>query len=278
MPSSLNKSETIVNTLGTGHFREDCSYSVLREDGSASWLLILTIAGGGRVGYKGGDFETRLGDLCLFQPLTYQLYETSSQLGFWEFLWTHFQPRPHWDSILKWPVVGPGVSRVKPDPHLFPHLQSRMTEVDRLSRRIRKVDEMLALNALEEILIHGFAAAVDSSLRIDERIQLVIEFIDEKFHEPLTVEDLARHTSLSVSRFSHLFQSQIGVSPRSYLERLRLTRARQALEMTTRKVSVIAAETGFTSPFYFSLRFKEWIGMSPSEYRQAKRANVETNL
>ena len=49
-------------------------------------------------------------------------------------------------------------------------------------------------------------------------------------------------------------------------------RARQLLARTTLSIKEIAAQTGFASPFYFSLRFKAASGSSPRDYRRRAEA------
>ena len=74
--------------------------------------------------------------------------------------------------------------------------------------------------------------------------------------------------NLSPSRLAHLFRSQTGQTPQQFVERERITRARQLLLLTSRTVAQIAGEVGYENPFYFTLRFKKHTGFSPTEWRR----------
>ncbi len=78
---------------------------------------------------------------------------------------------------------------------------------------------------------------------------------------------MARTSNLSVSRFAHLFRTQLGTTPQQFVERRRLDAACRLLELTTRPVTSIAAEVGFTNPLYFSTRFRAHTSHSPTQYR-----------
>ena len=55
----------------------------------------------------------------------------------------------------------------------------------------------------------------------------------------------------------------------TYIQQLRLEHAAQLLlEQPEKSIVQIAAEIGFTSNAYFSNRFHQQFGMSPSDYRR----------
>lgn len=275
MPDNHPIDGTVVTSFSAGHFIQDHSYRTFREGGSSSWLAILTLGGQGRVGFRGGEFKSEAQNFCLFQPFNYQLYETDREVGRWEFLWCHFHPRPHWDSLMKWPTLGPGVSSQQLDSVTFMKVTERLAAINRLSLRPRRVDELLAINAIEECLIRCWDLLEVKGGQTDARILRSIEIMEDQFHLPLTMSELASQVNLSSSRFGHLFQSQMGEGPRAYLERLRLTRARQALEMTDRPINLIAEDVGFENSFYFSNRFRQKFRMSPTVYRNSLRPHLK---
>jgi AraC family transcriptional regulator, arabinose operon regulatory protein len=65
-----------------------------------------------------------------------------------------------------------------------------------------------------------------------------------------------------------LFREHLGTSPQRYVERQRVIRATQLLELTARPVAAIAREVGWTDPLYFSQRFARFTGLSPTAYRR----------
>jgi AraC family transcriptional regulator of arabinose operon len=192
-----------------------------------------------------------------------------ARVGNWHHIWICFDPRPHWKEWLKHPALGTGIT-------LFQlQLKSQREQVHlalqeavRFSKSVRPNRRSLVLNRMEQALIYcdewnpaGNAASKD------ERIQAVLEYINEHAFEKLSIDLLARVCSLSPSRFSHLFQEEMGQAPMQYIEERRLDRARELLMTTTRPISLIAEECGFSNGFYFSRVFKARTGMAPRDAR-----------
>jgi AraC family transcriptional regulator of arabinose operon len=99
----------------------------------------------------------------------------------------------------------------------------------------------------------------------------VIEFMQNHLDEPLRLEDFAREADLSVSHFSELFRAQTGQSPMAYFIHLRVRFACRLLDLSDRPIKVVAIETGYRDPYYFSRVFKKAMGISPEKYRTIKK-------
>lgn len=81
-----------------------------------------------------------------------------------------------------------------------------------------------------------------------------------------TVEEMAEMANLSRSRFSTMFKSLLGMTPKDCLIELRLKHAIILLTNTSMNISEISEQCGFKSPYYFSRLFHKRIGCSPSDY------------
>lgn len=259
--------------LVAGHFHKGPRYATYRERGTRDWLLVFTKSGAGRFGHAQGEFIARTGDMVLLRPGTLHDYGTARGSGHWEPLWAHFIPRPNWMAWLDWPEVAPGILRLALKDHeLRPRLLKRFQELVQLHAGPSRLREPLALNALEEILLWcDLANPRGDTAGVDVRIRRALDFVCERFAEPLTVARIASHCGLSPSRFAHLFRAQTGETPQRYLELQRLNRARQLLEFTQEPVAAIAQAVGFENPFYFTLRFKRHSGASPRAWRQRRK-------
>lgn len=93
-------------------------------------------------------------------------------------------------------------------------------------------------------------------------------YIDERFHEPIDLDSVAREACLSRFHFHRLFTRIYRVTPHQYLTRKRIEQARKALAGKTLTVTEICAEVGFESIGSFSTLFKKTIGHAPNTYRQ----------
>lgn len=84
------------------------------------------------------------------------------------------------------------------------------------------------------------------------------------------VADLAAAANMSRSSFAQRFTDGVGVSPLAYLSALRMRAASRLLRSTTRTVSSVAAEIGYSSEGAFTNAFKRFSGLTPSAYRQQR--------
>lgn len=108
-----------------------------------------------------------------------------------------------------------------------------------------------------------------------ERLWLARRVIDERFADPLTIDDVARAASMSPYHFIRLFRRAFGCTPGRYLRERRLTRARQLLASSDVPVTDVCFAVGFESLGSFCTLFRRSHGETPAEYRsrhQAQRA------
>jgi AraC family transcriptional regulator of arabinose operon len=257
--------------LVTGRFAQGAGYQAYRPRGTDDWLLIYTLDGRGRFVHAHGEFISRIGDLVLLRAGTPHDYGVDSS-AHWELLWTHFHPRADWLTLLAWPELAPGLSYLQlDDPAMRERITARFEEVHRLAISSNRRRSDWAMNALEEVLLLCDEINPRSEQgRIDPRIQLAMNFLCRRLHEKLTLQEVADHCSMSLSRLAHLFREQVGQPPNAYLEHQRLARAAQLLLATQLSVKEIAAQAGFTEPSYFARRFKAVMGRSASEYRERR--------
>jgi AraC-like DNA-binding protein len=91
--------------------------------------------------------------------------------------------------------------------------------------------------------------------------------IDERYSQPLTVDDVAAAAGLSTFHFIREFRRAFGCTPGRYLRERRLTRARQLLAVTDLSVTEICFAVGFESLGSFCTLFRKSEGATPAAYR-----------
>lgn len=91
--------------------------------------------------------------------------------------------------------------------------------------------------------------------------------------EGLSLDSVCSELGVSNSYFSTIFKKETGSSFISYLTDYRMDKAAEMLAETNEKSYIIAKNTGYTDPNYFSYVFKRRFGVSPSKYRTEHTEN-----
>jgi len=110
-------------------------------------------------------------------------------------------------------------------------------------------------------------------LRVEQEDQRFMErlrdFMEENLSQNLPIQDLAEHACMSRTLFYHKVKSLTGMTPLDFYRKYHIERAAQMLRGEGQTVAEACYNTGFTDPKYFSRVFKQFMGMSPSDYRNS---------
>jgi AraC family transcriptional regulator of arabinose operon len=252
--------------LLTGHFHETSGYRSVRRRGVGDWLLVHTTGGRGRFGHAGGSLIVEAGDWVLLRPGAPHDYGVEETEGRWELVWAHFQPRPDWLEWLDWPAEADGLMRLRIESG---ELTEQFLAVHQLCSSLEARGEARAFHALEGLLLglDGHRPKREAQAG-DERIRRAVAFIGDRLGEKLLVDDVAEAVGLSPSRLAHLFREETGETLQGHIEARRMQMAVDLLRQTSFPIKRIAASAGFDSQFYFSQRFRRFMGLSPQQFRQ----------
>lgn len=98
-----------------------------------------------------------------------------------------------------------------------------------------------------------------------------IEYINENYLKTdIKTADLCELCHFSEATLRRMFLAGIGMAPKDYINSLKLKRAKMLLENGGNDIAETARLSGFEDPAYFSRFFKNHIGVTPSEYKNAK--------
>lgn len=92
-------------------------------------------------------------------------------------------------------------------------------------------------------------------------------YIDTHYVEPITLDDVCKHVSISRGHFSEVFLHRFGISPSQYVKNLRMERAHHLVENTAYSITEIADSVGYQSLFSFSRAYRNHYGFSPNAAR-----------
>jgi AraC-like DNA-binding protein len=94
------------------------------------------------------------------------------------------------------------------------------------------------------------------------------DLMDARYAEPLNLDAMAAEAGYSRHHFAREFRAVFGETPRGYLSRRRVERAKDLLASANLTVTEICMVVGFSSLGSFSRRFTELVGCSPTAYRR----------
>lgn len=94
-----------------------------------------------------------------------------------------------------------------------------------------------------------------------------IDYIRQHFAGDISIADLARASSLSISALERRFRKHLDKTPHQYLNEVRLQHAHRLLINTGKAIGNIAIETGFSDHSHFTRAYKKHFGTAPRDSR-----------
>jgi transcriptional regulator GlxA family with amidase domain len=113
---------------------------------------------------------------------------------------------------------------------------------------------------------------IDYELDPTERLTDLPAWIVAHLRSNLSIEALAKRTSLCARHFSRLFKQIYDITPAAFVEQMRLHEARRRLLSSRNSVATVAASVGFKSTDAFRRAFERRFNMTPRDFR-ARRAS-----
>ena len=101
-----------------------------------------------------------------------------------------------------------------------------------------------------------------------EKLKMLLQQIEEKTGENLSVGEMAEFCGWSSSHFMRWFKNMTGSSFTSYVNDRKLASAAENLRRTDNKIVTIAEDAGFSNLSNFNRQFKARYEMTPGEYRE----------
>ena len=100
----------------------------------------------------------------------------------------------------------------------------------------------------------------------NELFQSIVDYLHHHVEAENQVNDLVNHFNLSRSTLQLLFKKYANMTPKNYINQLRLKRSKLLIKESKLTLSEIAETLGYGSLQYFSRVFTQEYGMSPSHY------------
>jgi len=251
--------------------------------------IAFALTGSGHHEDEGGRLPILSGDVWIVRPGQWHAYPlVGGNLAIFNLLMTEVFLDTHTPAMASITLLcgetdGDGVTRAPP-PSRVAHMRLPTSGLERvrlllaeLARELRARDIPgqdcvcggLTLHVLGLLVRHGTSAA--DVARDDPGVLAAVHHIEERYAEPLTLTELARHSGYAPTYLVRAFRRRLGTSPIDYLIGVRLHHACALLEATDDLVTTIAHAVGFSDSRYFAARFHRALGVTPSAFRAALR-------
>ena len=102
-------------------------------------------------------------------------------------------------------------------------------------------------------------------------ISCIEQYINRNYKETITLDSVAEQFHISRYYLSHLFRKETDFTFLSYLTQCRMRAAKKLLKDHRYKIYEVAEMVGYKDITYFSVTFKKFVGVSPSEYQDRYR-------
>lgn len=245
--------------LCVGHYVCDETYQVNRQQYN-SFLILYVVRGSGYIMQKGEKVTLSAGGFAFLD--CYQPHCYGTEVG-WEIYWVHFDgclAREYYDTCTEHGnIFHPSNS------YTGAHCLRKTFEDFAKKRKIneailsRRIVDLLTelLCTYSETTVEGHCAIVEESLA----------YISENLDQPLSLQQIADHVSLSPFHFSRIFKKETGFTPHEYIIHARVNMAKYVLRGTQHTIKSVARQCGFGNESTFCTTFKKVTGKTPAQYR-----------
>ncbi len=122
---------------------------------------------------------------------------------------------------------------------------------------------------LLEQLLRDYAEAGEQQPAAELRaeVRAVCEYLSKHATEQISLDMLGEIAGLSKYHLLRAFTKEMGITPYSYLETIRIDRAKTLLRQGVPSAEVALA-SGFSDQSHFTNVFKRFIGITPGQYRR----------
>ncbi|HET6565642.1 MAG TPA: helix-turn-helix domain-containing protein [Xanthomonadales bacterium] len=99
-------------------------------------------------------------------------------------------------------------------------------------------------------------------------------FIEQRFNQDLTVEQVAQHVNMSKRNFIRRFKQATHLTPLEYTQKVKIENAKRGLENSSKGIQELMYEVGYNDIKTFRDMFKRQTGVTPQDYRRKYGLNA----
>jgi len=254
-----------------GYFPKAMNHYVERKTGIGQHVLIYCTEGDGWVETGGKKTDIGPSQLIIIPANTLHKYGSYANNP-WTIYWFHF------GGEISGYIVNLILQKTSKSQPQIAYSENRIKLFEEIYTNLERgyiMDNLLHVNM---VFYHFLSSAIfeekfnfrESNTEKD-RIDLLLDHVQNNLSTAFKLEELALYTNLSISQFSSLFKSRTGYPPIEYVNHLKIQKACQQLLLTDYPVKQIGLNLGIDDPYYFSRLFSKVMGISPGNYRRKNK-------
>ncbi len=250
-----------------GFFPVALYHFIERNNGAKEYIIIFCVDGEGYCLTKGKTHSLNKGDLIIIEKNAGHKYWASAKNP-WSIYFFHIDgvmADNYYAIINSFDTLRIPIDGSSKLLELFEECYETLSYYDSYSAML------LAAKICEHIfsLIIHFAVnevkPIEDSKKIIEKL---IVYMNNNLDGSITLENLAKEVSFSVSHMSRIFKNATGYAPLEYFLRLKIQKACNLIHRHNYTVKEVSAVLGFVDQSYFSRLFKKYTGKSPIDYKR----------
>ncbi|MHB8097717.1 MAG: AraC family transcriptional regulator [Erysipelotrichaceae bacterium] len=153
---------------------------------------------------------------------------------------------------------------------MFMHLSNEKWEhINELLLSLLKLLIIYAMDETNEIELSNQNINPMQQHYEDELMNEITQYIMNHINSSLTINEICDKFAISRSSLQALFKRNLDISPKHYINNIKLEQSKILLKNSARTVSEVSDMLGFASIHYFSRKFKLQYGIAPSEYAKS---------
>ena len=241
---------------------------VSSRSGLQSWLFFVVTDGEGKLVYGDKEYELKKGS-CVFIDCKRPYSHSTGESSLWSISWCHFYG-PLLSLVYdKYCERGgrPAFTPDSVDPYISV-LQELITvgKSDDYMRDMR-INALLS-TLLLEIMKESWHPEDKKQAPKRQSVAGVKEYLDQHYAERISLDELSEMFFINKYYLAKNFKNQFGLPISSYVQNIRITKAKQLLRFSEKTVEEIGYEVGMDNTAYFSRVFKSVEGVSPKTFRE----------
>ena len=131
--------------------------------------------------------------------------------------------------------------------------------------------QVIVKSKLAEIILFGLRKhfCKTSQPRYSAPVQKIVDYMEYGYMSNITLSNFSNKLGIPLRILSLQFKNEVGTTYTEYVHRKRITESCSLISKTNESIEFISDVVGYSSTKKFRKKFKEYVGMTPREYKKS---------